>query len=198
MNQLWVIGYDKIDRAGQVRDQLLKIEAARLLVIEDMIVAERPPDGPLELHGELHPTVEAIMRGGLVGLVAGLLVLRPLIGAAVGALLAAAVLAFKRPGISRTFVRKVGAGIRPGMSTLFLLDRSEDLDELLPRLRGLGGKVLMTNVGLPTAQRVQEALSAPAGSDSWRSNGAHGPSGPGEASGRPQATLAWPGTPSTK
>jgi uncharacterized membrane protein len=115
MSQLWVIGYDQVDRAGQVRDQLWKIEEARLLVIEDMVVAVRPPDGPLKLHHELHPILEAILRGSLMGFLVGLLVLRPLAGAAVGALLAAAILGLKRPGISRAVVREVGPPPDPGL-----------------------------------------------------------------------------------
>jgi uncharacterized membrane protein len=198
MSQLWVIGYDQVDRAGQVRDQLWKIEEARLLVIEDMVVAVRPPDGPLKLHHELHPILEAILRGSLMGFLVGLLVLRPLAGAAVGALLTAAILGLKRPGISRAVVREVGAATRPGTSTLFLLDRAKDLDDLLPRLRGFGGKVLKTNVDLHAAQRMQEALNAPAGVTAWRSNGVHGMLCPDGNRGRPQATPAPPSTPSTK
>jgi hypothetical protein len=43
-----------------------------------------------------------------------------------------------------------------------MLDRAGGLDRLLPRLHGLGGQVLRTNVDLERASKIQAALLCPA------------------------------------
>jgi uncharacterized membrane protein len=91
----------------------------------------------------------------------GLLRLRPLAGAGLGALAGNAGAVLHGAGIHRAFIRDAEAALRPDTSAVFLLDRSEDVGRLLPRKRGLGGQVLPTNVDEERLKQVQAALSAP-------------------------------------
>ena len=161
MSHLWAVAFDDVARADQVCAQLLDLEASEAFLIEDLVVAVRQSDGSLQVRHATHPNAEAVARGSIVGLVVGLLLLRPLTGAGLGALVGSAVAALHGAGIDRPFLCEAEAALRPGTSAVFLLDRSEDMGRLLPRLRGLGGKVLRTNVDEERLKQVQAALSAP-------------------------------------
>jgi uncharacterized membrane protein len=161
MSHLWAVGLDDVARADQVCAQLLDLEWSEAFLIEDLVVAARQPDGSLQLRHAIHPNAEAITRGSIVGFVVGLLLLRPLTGAGLGALAGGAVAALHDAGIDRPFLSEAEAALRPGTSAVFLLDRSEDMERVLPRLRGLGGKVLRTNVDEERLKQIQAALNAP-------------------------------------
>jgi uncharacterized membrane protein len=89
-------------------------------------------------------------------------VLQPLAGADVGALIGGAGVAVaSRVGIDDAFIRDVGDLIKPGTSALFLLTRAHDLEVLLHRIRGLGGTVLKTTVDLERAKQIQASLDTP-------------------------------------
>jgi uncharacterized membrane protein len=63
-------------------------------------------------------------------------------------------------GIAPDFILDVAALMKPGTSVLFVLDEAGDMEVILPRIRGLGGIVLKTNVDLEQAKMVQAALAA--------------------------------------
>jgi uncharacterized membrane protein len=71
MSHLWAVGFDDVARADQVRADLLDLEASRLFLIEDLVVAVRQPDGTLQLRHAIHPNAEAIARRSIVGPVPG-------------------------------------------------------------------------------------------------------------------------------
>ena len=98
----------------------------------------------------------------VVGLLAGLVVGAPLIGAAVGAMVggAGSVAVLASVGIGDDFVRQVKELMKPGTSAVFVLDDEGDMDVILLAIRGLGGTVLKTNVDLERAQLIQSTLAA--------------------------------------
>jgi uncharacterized membrane protein len=49
--------------------------------------------------------------------------------------------------------------MKPGSSSLFVLDDEGDLDVILHKIRGLGGTVLKTNVDLGRAKLIQSSLA---------------------------------------
>jgi len=55
-------------------------------------------------------------------------------------------------------VRDVEAMLQPSTSALFL-DDGGDMEVILERIRGLGGRVLTTNVDGERAKLIQQALS---------------------------------------
>jgi uncharacterized membrane protein len=103
-----------------------------------------------------------IVGCSVVGFLAGLVVFAPLSGATIGAMVGSVgSAAGASVGISDDFIRDVKEHMKPGTSALFLLDAEANLDVVLPRIRGMGGTVLKTNVDAERARRVQEALAAP-------------------------------------
>jgi uncharacterized membrane protein len=162
LGNLWAIAYDDPDRAAQVRAELHLLEERQYLLVEDMAVVVRAPDGSFRLDRERFPYLGNIAGCSLAGFLAGLVVLAPFTGAAIGALVGGAGSAIAaRVGIAEEFVREVEGLMKPGTSALFLLDVGADMDVVLYRIRGLGGTVLKTNVDPERAKEIQAALAAP-------------------------------------
>lgn len=162
---LWAIGYEDTERAGRVRDEIIRLgwDKAQLF-LEGIAVVVRHPDGTFSINRSLSPGVVFYLGAGLTGFLAGLVIGMPLAGAAFGASLAggAAVLA-DSVKIDGDFIREVQGLMRPGTSALFILAEEGDMEALLREIRGLGGTVLKTNVDVARAKLVQSALAATSG-----------------------------------
>ena len=159
---LWAIGYADMERAGQVRDEITRLGWAEpYLILSDVAVVVRHPDGSFTLDREPFPAVPNIPGCTAVGFIAGLVLAAPLVGAAVGALLggAGSGVAASTVGIGDDFVREIEGMMKPGTSVLFVLDHEGDMDVILHRIQGLGGTVLRTNVDVKRAKLIQATLS---------------------------------------
>jgi uncharacterized membrane protein len=165
---LWAVGYDDMERASQVRDELAALawdngRAGKYLILDDIVVVVRNLDGSFTLNREPFQAAANILGCGAVGFLVGLVVAAPLAGALVGALVGTAgSTAAATIGIDDDFVREVEAHMKPGTSALFVLDDDGDMDMILRTIRGLGGSVLKTNVDLARAKLIQSTLSADA------------------------------------
>jgi uncharacterized membrane protein len=164
---LWAIGYNDMERAEQVQEEITRLgwgsgNAAKYLILLDLAVVVRHPDGSFSLDREPFPGVANILACSAVGFLAGLVVAAPLTGAAVGALLGGAGTATStQVGISEDFIREVEGLMKPGTSALFVLDDEGDMEMILQSIQGLGGTVVRTNVDLERAKLIQSALAAP-------------------------------------
>jgi uncharacterized membrane protein len=160
---LWVIGYDDMDQAERVRAEILKLGESHCLILLDTAEVVLYPDGCLTINGEPFIASIKVAGHGIAGFLAGLsLGAPPLTGAAAGALVRGFGGGWAEVGIDDSFVTEVETLMRPGSSALFVLDRAGDMAAILKGIRGLGGKVLKTNVDLQRAQLIQAALAAQA------------------------------------
>jgi len=158
---LWAIGYPDMDRAGQVKEEITRLGWDEYyLILADVAVVVRHPDGSFTLDREPFPAVTNILGCTAVGFIAGLVLAAPLAGAAVGALLGGAGTGVAAAvGIGDDFVREVEGMMKPGTSALFVLDHEGDMDVILHKIRGLGGTVLKTNVDVARAKLIQATLT---------------------------------------
>jgi len=159
---LWAVGYDDMERASQVRAQIVHLgwDTSRLL-LDDVSVVVRPPDGSFTLDREPLGVTTNILGVSAVGFIAGLVIGAPMVGAAVGAMLASAGSAtLMSAGIADDFVTEVKKLMRPGTSALFVLDHEGDMYAVLHGIRGLGGTVLKTNVDVERTRLIQSTLAA--------------------------------------
>ena len=159
---LWAVGYDDMGRAHQVRDEITSLGWVKhKLILKDVAVAVRQPDGSFMLDREPFPAAANILGCTAVGFLAGLVIGAPLVGAAVGAAIGGAgTAASATVGIGEDFVREVKGMMKPGTSVLFVLDSGGDMDAILHAIRGLGGTVLKTNVDVERARLIQSTLAA--------------------------------------
>ena len=160
-SHLWAIGYDDVGGADQVREEIKRLGWDRqYLILVDMAVVVRHPDCSFTVNQERFPAVSNILGLTAVGFLAGLVLAAPLAGAAVGAVMGGVGSAAAcSVGIDDGFVRDVESLMKPGTSTLFVLDDEGDMDVILHRIRGLGGTVLKTNVDLERAKLIQDTLA---------------------------------------
>jgi len=158
---LWAIGFDEVERAGQVKDEIIRLGWDEpYLILSDVAVVVRHADGSFTLDREAFPDVTNVLGCTAVGFIAGLVLAAPLAGAAMGALLGGAGDALAAAtGIDDDFVRDVETMMKPGTSALFVLDDEGDMDVILHQIRGLGGTVLKTNVDAERAKLIQATLS---------------------------------------
>src|SRR5262245_40130480 len=162
---LWAVGYDDMERANQVRDEIINLGWEKhYLQLDDVAVVVRHPDGSFTLDQKPFPAAANILGCSVVGFLAGLVVGAPMTGATIGAMVggAGSVAASTSAGIGDDFVTEVKGLMKPGTSAIFVLDYEGDMDVILHRIRGLGGTVLKTNVDLERAQLIQSTLAAPA------------------------------------
>ena len=168
---LWAVGYDDMARADQVREEIAALgwgsgRAAKYLILSDIAVVVRHADGSFSLVRKQLPGVANILACTGAGFLAGLVLAAPLTGATIGALLGSAGTgAATHAGISEGFIRDAEALMRPGTSALFVLDDAGDMEIILHKIQGLGGKVLKTNVDLERAKLIQSTLAAAAPPD---------------------------------
>jgi uncharacterized membrane protein len=160
---LWAVGFDDTGRAAEVRDEITRLAWEKHdLLLRDVAVAVRYPDGSFTLDGEPFPVVTNV-RGGTVARLLAVLALGapPLTGGAVRGVLGRFGACPDEVGISDDFVREVECLINPGTSVLFVLDDEGNLDAILHAIRGLDGTVLKTNVDVERAKLIQSTLTAP-------------------------------------
>ena len=163
---LWAIGYDDMARADQVRDEITELgwgagKASKYLLLEDIAVVVRHPDGSFTLDRKPFPGLANILAATGVGFLAGLVLAAPLTGATIGALLGSTgSAALSHAGIKDDFIHDVESMMKPGTSALFVLDAEGDMEMILHKIRGLGGTVLKTNVDVERAKLIQSTLAA--------------------------------------
>ena len=147
---LWAVGYDDMDRANQVRDEIISLGwgTTHYLILDDVAVVVRHPDGSFTLNREKFPAAANILGCSVVGFLAGLVVGVPITGATIGAVVGGtgSVAVLASAGIGEDFIRDVERLMKPGTSALFVLDDQGDMDVILHKIRGLGGTILKTNV----------------------------------------------------
>src|SRR5205807_3520432 len=164
LRHLWAVGYADTKRASAVRDDSARLGWTRTsLILEDVAVAVRLPDGSFTLERESFPAASNVLGWSAVGFLAGLVLGVPLVGAAIGAAVGGAgtTRVLISAGIGGDFVKEVQALMKPGTSAVFVLDSEGDMDVILHGIRGMGGTVLKTNVDVERARLIQSTLAAP-------------------------------------
>src|SRR5437899_2337192 len=107
---LWAIGYDDMGRADEIRDEIARLgwgtgHVREPLILLDLAVVVRHPDGSFTFNREPFPGVANILGCTGVGFLAGLVLAAPLTGATIGALLGSAGTVAATPaGISEDFI----------------------------------------------------------------------------------------------
>lgn len=158
---LWAIGFNNVERAANVRDEVVKLGAKHCLILMDTAVVVRYSHGSATLDGEPFFVATDFRERGIAGWLAGKALAAPLLsGAAVGAVVKSSRPVAADVGIGDDFIGEIESLMKPGTSAIFVLDQIVDMDEVLREIRGLGGTVLKTTVDLERAKLIQSARAA--------------------------------------
>ena len=85
---LWAIGYGDMKRAAAVRDEIVKLGwAEHSLILEDVAVVVRHPDGSLTIDRQPVAALNYFLHCTAVGFLTGVVLYAPLTGATVGAMM---------------------------------------------------------------------------------------------------------------
>ncbi|MEV0091863.1 DUF1269 domain-containing protein [Streptomyces sp. NPDC050738] len=161
MSNLFVVAYNDLATANQVRDKLFAMNREHLVELEDAVVVERrESDGKIKLHQTVNHTTAGAAGGALWGGVIGLLFLVPFLGAAVGAAAGAAGGAVTDTGVNDDFMKEVSENLRPGAAALFVLVKTAARDKVIPELAQFGGQLVQTSLSTEDEEHVREMAKA--------------------------------------
>jgi uncharacterized membrane protein len=159
---LWAVGYDNADHARQAQQVVTSLAGPeRSLQLLEIAMLDCLPDGSYLLNGKPLPVGKEIAHRGALGLLAGFALAVPLLtDEAVARFLDSTVPEVANTlGIDEKFKQDIASMIRPGTSALLVLDVAENMNAILPRLQGLGGRILKTNVDIERANLIQSTLA---------------------------------------
>ncbi len=185
MASLIVVGFKKDKfRASEVLNELVEMDYAWTIDLDDAVAAYRDYNGKLRIDASYQATTgEGAAFGGLLGSLIGFTLGAIAAPVTAGATAAAGVLAAGALGggvlgaaggamdakwwkddfgIPDDFVRDVGALVQPGDSAIYALLRKADPTLVAAKLRDYGGVVLSTTLSPEQARQVQEILSGKA------------------------------------
>ena len=112
MKALVAVAYPDRETAEQVRRVLTEAADEGLLELDDAVIVEHRQDGKIKLH-QLPRVGKAAALGAAGGAAIGLLVLAPLLGAAVGAASMAGGTAIADDGVDDVFMKDLGHACGP-------------------------------------------------------------------------------------
>ena len=162
MSNLIAIAYPDIDTAKRVQAELGQLTKEQSIVLDDMVVIERRPDGKVKLHQAVSTAGAGAAGGALWGGLIGLIFLAPLLGMAVGAAAGGAAGALTDVGVDDKFMKDLGANLKDGGAAVVVLVRQSTPDKVLPRISQYGGEVVQSSLDDETEARLQAALEGQA------------------------------------
>ena len=158
MSNLIAVAYPDLSTAQQVAGTLTGLQKEKSIVMDDIVVVERRPDGKIKLHQAISTAGAGAAGGALWGGLIGLLFLAPLLGMAVGAAAGGAAGAMTDAGVDDNFMKELGTHLDSGGAAVVVLVRQSTPDKVLPRIQEYGGKVVHTSLSNEAEERLQAAL----------------------------------------
>jgi uncharacterized membrane protein len=163
MSDLFVAAFDDELRAEQVRLDLLSLKHGHLVDVEEAVVVIRTASGKVRLHHSTHFTTPGALGGGFVGMMAGLMLLNPVlavIGGITGTALGAVTGALKELGIDEAFMKELASRLKPGSSALFIVVKEGEPKQVYAEVEKFKGKILQTKLAHQDEAKLKSALAA--------------------------------------
>jgi uncharacterized membrane protein len=158
VSTLVAIAYPDRDTAERVRQELIQATKEHLVRLEDAVVVDCDADGKIKLHQAASTTGVGALGGAAWGGLIGLLFLAPLFGMAIGAASGAIAGKMTDTGVNDSFMKELGAKLKPGTAALIALGSTEARDKLMERISPYGGDVIQTSLDSEDEERLRAAL----------------------------------------
>jgi uncharacterized membrane protein len=160
MSDLVVLAFDTETGAGQMRDDLSKLEKEHLIGLEDAAVIVRNKEGKVKVHHETNLMGIGALGGAFWGLLIGFIFFVPIFGLVIGAEAGAIAGKFAHEGVDEHFIKEAGNTIQPGNSALFMLIRESTPDKVMDELKKYKNvKVLKTSLSNEQEEHLREAFA---------------------------------------
>jgi uncharacterized membrane protein len=148
VKELVVLGFDSRELAEEARSRSAELDREGALQLDGAALAYRREDGRVELVQPMRLVPAGAASGAAVGGVLGLLLVEPVLFAAVGAAAGAVGAELSALGLNQWFLRQVG--------------ETGDPERAIQALRPLGPRVLRTTLDDAAEQRLLAAFTDPA------------------------------------
>lgn len=170
MAELVVLDFDGTETADAVLAKLRDLRKEHLIDLLDAVVVVHPEGGEVQIKQSVNLTAlgasHGLTTGALLGALAGLLVLNPLAGFALGGAAGAAMGALGGRmsdfGINDGFITELGQTIKPGTSALFVLVAKATTDKVVAEIREHNPRVLKTSLSSEQEDALRQAFATPA------------------------------------
>jgi uncharacterized membrane protein len=167
MAELVVLDFDGTETADAVLTKLRLLRKQELIDMLDAVVVIHPEGGEIQIKQSVNMTAvgaaSGLSTGAFVGALAGLLMLNPLGGMALGGMAGAAMGALggklSDHGINDEFIRDVSTTIAPGTSALFVLVAKATTDKVVAEIRDYTPRVLRTSLSSEQEDALRAALA---------------------------------------
>jgi uncharacterized membrane protein len=165
MSDLVVLDFDGVGTADEVLTKLRAMQKEYLIDLEDACVVVHTEAGKVQVKQAVNLTsigaATGLRSGMLIGALAGLLLLNPLAGMAMGGLAGAGIGALSGStadyGINDAFIKDLGKTIPGGSSALFM--RSTP-DKVLPEIEPFRPRVLKTSLSKEQEDKLRAVLTS--------------------------------------
>ncbi len=158
MSDLVAIAYADVDTAKEVAGNIVQLQKAHEIELDDLVVVERRGDGKVKLH-QPSATAGGALGGAFWGGLIGLIFFVPFFGMAIGAASGAAAGALSDYGVDDDFMKRLGAELSPGSAAVIALVRSFTQDKVIPQIK-IPGTIIQTSLDNTTEQELADALAA--------------------------------------
>ena len=168
MSELIAVAFDNLHTAEEARSDLVRLKDEELADLEEAVVLIVGTDGKVRLQHSEQMSVPVALGGGFVGMLAGLILINPVlaaIGGITGAALGAGVGALKDVGISEDFMKNIAQNLKPGSSALFVATRQGNPELIIEALKSYRGKILQTSLSHRDENKLRTALQKANGSE---------------------------------
>jgi uncharacterized membrane protein len=163
MSDLFVAAFKDELKAEKVRLDLLSLKRSHLVDLEEAVVVVRTESGKVRLHHATHFTGFGALAGGFLGMMAGLILLNPVlavIGGITGTTMGAATGALKELGIEEPFMKELASHLKPGSSALFILVKEGQPKQVYAEVEKFGGSILQTKLAHQDKNKLEAAIAA--------------------------------------
>jgi len=160
-SNLVILGFEDEFMAEGMLGTVGKLQQEGLLTIEDAVVASRGVGTKVNIKQTESEVGKFTLRGGGIGLIAGMLLGGPIGGVIAGTAVGAVAGKMKDAGIDDDVIDRVSEGLAPESSMLFLLVEEvdpENLEKVEAALRPFKANLLNTTLSEEKQQKLQEIL----------------------------------------
>jgi uncharacterized membrane protein len=158
-SRLLAIELDDALRAQEALLAALGLHQHQAIRIEDAAIVAKDAGGRIRIHQTRDVgTAQGAMTGTWLGMLAGLLFMAPLVGAALGAAVGGIWARMRDIGISDREMREMGEHLEPGTAALFLLFEPLAPTTLVRELHRFNGQVLRSTLDPDLTAEISCAL----------------------------------------